>query len=119
MAFPDNPSLGDRYTQLNSVYEWFGLPNGWQRVTTSAVRSYFPENEGGGIDLDDVRTDSGNTAFTYNNGRLTQVSRPGLVKDMTYDGAGKLVSLTITTDDHTVVKTFGYTDSVLTSITIS
>ena len=118
MAFPGNPSIGDRFTYLNSVYEFYGPPNGWQRVSTSAVRSYFPDNEGG-IDLDDVRTDSGNTSFTYNNGRLTQVSRTGLVKDMTYDGTGRLSTLTITTDDHTVVKTFGYTGSVLTSITVS
>ena len=119
MSFPSNPSLGDQYTQFNSVYEWYGPITGWQRVTTSAVTSYFPENEGGGIDLDDVRTDSGNTSFTYTNGKLTQVSRTGLVKDLTYNANGTLNTLTITTDDHTVVKTFGYTGSALTSITIS
>ncbi|ABP87959.1 gp52 [Synechococcus phage Syn5] len=114
MSFPSNPALGDQYNTLGSTYEWYGPGTGWQRVTTSAVSSYQF-----GLDLDDVRTDSGDTSLTYTNGQLTQVSRPGVVKDLTYNGDGTLNTLTITTDTETVTKTFGYSSGILNSITVS
>lgn len=69
--------------------------------------------------LDLGRTDASDTALNYTNGKLTSVVREGFRKDITYNQDGTVNTLTITTNFQTVVKTFGYNQDGLTSITVT
>lgn len=69
--------------------------------------------------LDLARTDAGDTSFNYTSGKLSSVVRDGYRKDFTYNEDGTVNTLTITTNFGTVVKTFGYNQNGLTSITVT
>lgn len=69
--------------------------------------------------LDLTRTDASDTSLNYTNGKLTSVVRDGFRKDFTYNEDGTVNTLTITTNFGTVVKTFGYNQNGLTSITVT
>ena len=66
-----------------------------------------------------ARTDASDTSLNYTNGKLTSVVRDGFRKDFTYNEDGTVNTLTITTNFGTVVKTFGYNQNGLTSITVT
>ena len=70
--------------------------------------------------LDIVRTDSGNTVFTYSTvtGKLIAYSRPGVSLALFYNPDGTLYRSTKTTDTITVTKQFTWTNGKLTGISI-
>ena len=69
--------------------------------------------------LDLARTDASDTSLDYTDGKLTSVVRDGFRKDFTYNEDGTVNTITIITNFGTTVKTFGYNQNGLTSITVT
>ena len=104
MAFPSNPSFGDiyYYPELKTTYKYIGEPTGWSRITTQAIRNYFPDNE-------HTHSDNQGKDLTYTNGKLTRIDFDnGDSKVLSYDVNGKLSTLVSDIGSTTTTKTFTY-----------
>lgn len=70
--------------------------------------------------LDSVRTDAADTVLSYDgSNQLTTFTNADVTRDITYNQDGTIATVTTTTRTETVTKTFGYTNGILTSITVS